>query len=439
MFNIFTKIKTHHKYQHFLQWGKLVSITSLSQLLVQGVGFVSGILIIRLLPVEEYAFYTLANAMLGTMTVLADGGISAGVMTEGGKVWQDKKKLGAVLSTGLYLRHKFAIYSLLVCLPVLYYLLTANGANIITTLLITAAMIPAFYASLSDSLLQIVPKLHQNILPLQKNQMAVGISRLFLTTLTIFIFPLAYIMILANGLSRILGNIKLRKIAYNLADKNPSVINFVVKKDILVIVSKTMPGNIYYALSGQVTIWLISIFGSTENIAEIGALSRLTMLLVVINILISTLIIPRFSRLDSTNKEIVKLFTKLIVILLIICVFVIITLSFFTPFLLQILGSEYSHLNYEFNLLIISTCASFLSSTIYGLLANRGIILNPYLFYSVVLISQVTCLIIFDISLISGVIYFGIFPAIVGFIFRIIHFYYTMNKSSKQLKQLKQL
>jgi hypothetical protein len=44
-----------------------------------------GILIIRLLPVE-YAFYTLANTMHRTMTVLADGGITTGVMSQVGKV-----------------------------------------------------------------------------------------------------------------------------------------------------------------------------------------------------------------------------------------------------------------------------------------------------------------------------------------------------------------
>jgi hypothetical protein len=93
------------------------------------VGFVCGILIIRLSPVQEYAFYTLANTMLGTMTVLSDGDISTGVMDQGGKVCKDKEKLGVVLATGLDLRRKFAIGSLLVSAPVLLYLLMHNKAS----------------------------------------------------------------------------------------------------------------------------------------------------------------------------------------------------------------------------------------------------------------------------------------------------------------------
>lgn len=85
----------------------MIFITGGAQVLVQLTGLISGILIIRLLPTNEYAFYTLANTMLGTLAVLAGGGISTGGMSEGGKVWRDKARLGGVLATGLKLRRKF--------------------------------------------------------------------------------------------------------------------------------------------------------------------------------------------------------------------------------------------------------------------------------------------------------------------------------------------
>src|SRR5690349_4585514 len=92
------KSSIHPRYLRFYELSKLVTITGGAQALVQGAGLICGILIIRLLPTNEYAFYTLANTMLGTMTVLADGGISTGVMAQGGKVWQSKAELGTVLS-----------------------------------------------------------------------------------------------------------------------------------------------------------------------------------------------------------------------------------------------------------------------------------------------------------------------------------------------------
>ena len=64
---------------------------------IHGIGMLSGIIVIRLLTTEEYAFYTLANTMLGVMTVLTDSGIGAGVTAEGGKVWKSPEKMGVFL------------------------------------------------------------------------------------------------------------------------------------------------------------------------------------------------------------------------------------------------------------------------------------------------------------------------------------------------------
>ena len=158
------QIIVHPRYSKFYGWGKLISITGGAQIIVQALGLVCGIIVIRLLPTQEYALYTLANTMLGTITVLADGGISSGVMSQGGKIWQDKEKLGAVLTTGLDLRRKFAIGSLLIITPILIYLLLHHGARLITSILIVCSLIPAIFAALSDSLLEIAPKLHQEII-----------------------------------------------------------------------------------------------------------------------------------------------------------------------------------------------------------------------------------------------------------------------------------
>ena len=182
-------IREYTGYRNLVSWIRLVSITSTAQIFVQGVGFISGILIIRLLEVEEYALYTLANTMLGTMCLLADGGISAGVMSQGGRVWQDKEKLGQILATGLELRKKFAVGSLIVCIPILIYLLRSHDASWLMVTLISLSLIPAFISQLSDTILGIPPKLHQAIPELQKNQVMVGFGRLVLTAGFIFIFP----------------------------------------------------------------------------------------------------------------------------------------------------------------------------------------------------------------------------------------------------------
>lgn len=163
--------------QKVTHWLKLTGITGSTQLLIQGIGLLSGIIIIRLLPTEHYALYTLANTMLGTMVVLADSGIGSGVTAESGKVWRDPKALGAVVNTGLDLRKKFAIGSLVIASPILIYLLHFHGAPLWMAFIIVLALIPAFISSLSSSIFIIPMKLNQDVIPAQRNAAAESVLR----------------------------------------------------------------------------------------------------------------------------------------------------------------------------------------------------------------------------------------------------------------------
>jgi O-antigen/teichoic acid export membrane protein len=403
----FLNAKKHPQYGRVLDWGKLISITGGAQIIVQAVGFACGILIIRLLPVQEYAFYTLANTMLGTMTVLADGGISTGVMAQGGKVWQDNERLGAVLETGLVLRRKFAIVSLLVSVPILVYLLLHNGASWLTSLLIAAALIPAFFAALSDSLLEIVPKLHQNILPLQKNQMAVGIGRLVLTSLTMFVFPWAFIAVLAAGVPRIWGNIQLRRISYRFADKNQEP-DTEIRTEILSLVKRIMPTSIYYCVSAQITIWLISLFGNTSSIAQLGALGRLSMLLSIFSALVATLVIPRFAKLAADKNLLLPRFMQIMGVVVVLLIIIITVVYVFPKPILWLLGDGYKDLPFELFLSVIGSCLALLSGMAFSLYSSRGWAMQPAILISINLLTIIGLASILDLSSLKGVLILNI-------------------------------
>jgi hypothetical protein len=405
--DILIKIKQHPKYDTIVSWGKLISITGSAQIMVQALGFASGILIIRLLPVQEYAFYTLANTMLGTMTVLADGGITTGVMAQGGKMWQDKEKMGVVLATGLDLRRKFAVVSLLVSVPILFYLLVHNGASWLTSTLIALALIPAFYAALSDSLLEIVPKLNQSILPLQKNQVGVGLGRLLLTGMTMFVFPWAFIGILAAGIPRILGNIKLRKLSYQFADKNQKP-DKEIRDEIIVLVKRIMPTSIYYCVSGQITIWLISIFGNTTSLAQLGALGRLSVMLSIFSVIIATLIIPRFAKLPTDKKIVLKRFVQIIGLIIVLSSIIVFIVYIFPTPILWLLGNVYKGLSFELLLSIINSCIGILAGITFQLYSSRGWTMSPFLMISINLVSIIGLASILDLSNLKGALYFNI-------------------------------
>lgn len=71
-------------------WGgfRTLLLTAGAQSGIQFLAVVTGLAVVRLLSVREYAYYTIANAALGTLTVLTDCGVTQAVLALGGKVWQ---------------------------------------------------------------------------------------------------------------------------------------------------------------------------------------------------------------------------------------------------------------------------------------------------------------------------------------------------------------
>ncbi|ANE49255.1 polysaccharide biosynthesis protein [Flavisolibacter tropicus] len=402
------RFHTYSFYSKILDWSKLIAITGSAQAIIQAIGFISGVLIIRILSTSEYALYTLANTMLGTMLVLADGGISASVMAQGGKVWQNRGKLGSVLVTGFDLRKKFAIGSLVIAIPVLFYLLRGHGAGTFTSILIVGSLVPAFYCALSGNLLAVGPTLHQMITPLQKINISVSLLRLLSLLSILLIFPFAYIAIFAASLPQIWANFRLRSISAVYADwQQPP--DSLVRNNILTVVKRIFPGSIYYCLSGQITIWLISIFGTTAAVAQIGALGRLSMMLNLFSATFTTLIIPRFARLENNKALLFKRFLHMSSGLTFLFSIIIIIVSKLPTQLLWLLGKSYSGLEHELVLSVAGSCLSLMAGLLFTIATSRNWAINPLVSIPITLVSIICAISLIDISSLRGILKLNLF------------------------------
>ncbi len=412
------------RFPFLLKWGKLLGVTGGAQVLIQGLGFVVGIYIIRVLSQEQYAYYTLANTMLGTMTVLADGGISTGVMAEGGKRWQNPDELGKVLATGMHMRRQFALGSLVVSVPILFYLLNDQGLLWWESGLLILCLIPAFLAALSGSLLQIVPRLHQNINELLRINVQLNVVRLLLTLPVLFFFPLASLAILASGVGQWVNNFQLRKLSLKRANWRVAA-DEGYRSRIMAKVKKILPGSIYYCVSGQITVWLIAIFSDTENIANIGALSRLMMVLTLVKLCIDMLIVPRYARLPSDKGQVIARFFQVLLLVLALSAAIVGAVALFPDLFLWILGEQYADLQYEVVLMTISSCLVLVSGIGYMMASSRGIIPNPYLFIAFNILAQVAILyFLVDYTTLAGVIMFSIYSTLLNLLYRVVDFLY---------------
>ncbi|MEJ7738063.1 MAG: polysaccharide biosynthesis protein [Chitinophagaceae bacterium] len=370
------RIYANPNFAKAFDWGRLITITGTAQIGVQAIGVISGILIIRVLPIEEYALYTLANTMLGTLVLLADGGISSGVMSQGGKVWTNPEKLGAVLATGLDLRKKFALFSLLITTPALLYLLRHHGVSWLMSMVIILSIIPAFIATGSGMLLEIAHKLQQDVITLQKIQIGSSVARISILSLSLFIFPWAFVALLAASFVQFWANKRLLKSSHNYFDQSQKP-DTVVRKEILSLVKRILPVVLYQCVSGQMTIWLISIVGSIAAVAKIGALGRVDMMLTPLGVLFATLVSPRFARLPDNPMLLLNRYFQIQTVLVLWSAGIVGTVWLYSSEVLWVLGGNYSNLKIEVVLSLTGSCLNLIAASSVVLSTGRGYAINP--------------------------------------------------------------
>ena len=171
-----------------LQRARIVGQFASVQVIVQVIGFASGILIVSRLEQAEYAYFTIANTMQGTINVLADIGISIGLVSIGGRVWQDSARFGQLIATAQSLRRKLGGLALLVVTPILYWMLARNGASPVYSIVLIALVVGALVVQLSLGVLAVVPRLRSDIGVIQRIDLTGAITRLLVFLVPPFCF-----------------------------------------------------------------------------------------------------------------------------------------------------------------------------------------------------------------------------------------------------------
>src|SRR5262245_11477811 len=252
--------------------GKFVTV----QVAVQAMGVASGILLVRALSQTEYAYFTLANSMMATMAILADSGIGIALSSIGGKVWQDRQRFGELINTALRMRRYLAAVAAVAVTPIMIWLLLSNGASKLYAVVITLIVLLGVNYQLLTGVLMIVPRLRSQITRVQKLDSLVAGSRLLLVSAAFFLFLDAAVAIAASIIGVALQYILLSRWVRDGIEPSAPVNND-DRRTMVGIVKHQAPNAVFYCLQGQLTVWLISVFGTTKNIAEVGALGRLGM------------------------------------------------------------------------------------------------------------------------------------------------------------------
>lgn len=397
-----------------LHRARVVGSFAAVQALVQAIGFLAGILLVRSLEQREYAYFTIANTMQGTINVLADIGISIGLFSIGGRVWHDRHRFGELITTALGLRRKLGAVAILIITPVLYFMLVRNGASLSYTALLISAVIFGLLVQLSLGVLAVVPRLRSDIRKIQTIDLTGSIARLLVLVAFMFLFLNAGVAIIVGSGALLLQYWLLRRYAAEVIDLRASE-NAEDRKAMIGFIRSQAANAVFFCLQGQITIFLISFFARRAgSVAEVGALGRLAMIFVILGNLLTNVFVPAFARCQDARK-LRWLYAGIVGGVAGFSLLVLGGTAFFPNQFLFVLGHKYAHLQHELLLMVAGAVLNALTGTFWALNASKAWIAGSWLYIPLTLVTQIALIPFIDFSSVMDVLTFNLLSAIPSF------------------------
>jgi O-antigen/teichoic acid export membrane protein len=394
-----------------LERARIVGNFAFVQGVVQLIGFASGILIVRTLAQRDYAYFTIANTMQGTISVLADIGISVGLISIGGRVWQDRHRFGQLVNTALALRKYLGAIVILVSAPVLCFLLFRNGAPVLYTAVLVLLIAAAVGAQLSNDVLSVVPRLRSDIARIQKIDFVGASARLLALVVLMSIYLNAGVAIAVATAVYLLQFAMLRNYARTVIDVNAPE-NDDDRRAMLGFVRKLAGNAIFFCLQGQIAVFLISLFARhASSVAEVGALGRLAMIFALLSNLLTNVFVPAFARAQSPRR-LRWLYAGIVGGVSAFGLSIFLGANLFPNEFLLVLGGTYAHLHDELVLMIGSALLSSITATLWALNAARAWVAGSWLYIPLTVVTQIALIPFIDFTSVAGVLTFNLVSAV---------------------------
>lgn len=382
---------------------------------------VCGFALINFLTKSDYATFTIVMALQGTAMILVDLGITQSLTALIGKGIKDRIFVGRYLVACRQLRNYMLVFGSAVLLVIIYFAAPRFEWSFSLSLFLWICLCLTLLFSSVGAVYKPVFLLKQNLVHLYKVDALAGVSRLLLILAAFtFGFLSASVAILLGVIQAAISGLGLWQLSRKNVEYPDSEANLSAERK--EIISQTLPrapGYAFFAFEGQITIFIISLLGTTMNVAELGALGRLAMLFLIFNRMGSNLVGPYMSKLDSHQVLSKTMF------------FTLITTVFFTAVagisyvfpepLLLLLGDGYQHLRLEVFLVVLAACIRSIDVIIYSICLSRKYV---YSWYSLVDILPVVVVMILgfalmDLSQLTNVLYYSVAIAVIRLLSKI--------------------
>ncbi|NVJ86003.1 MAG: oligosaccharide flippase family protein [Algoriphagus sp.] len=339
---------------------KLLTSFATGQLASQFLQVLTGFLVIRWMTKEDFGQFTLAFAVQNTFGMLVEMGLSSAFLAFIGDKHTDPVQVSRYFNAVWYWRKK--LFLVIAPLSLVAFILLTYDKNwtLLTQALLFLSIPLAIYYQGFSSFYSVVLRIKSEIGAVYKIQVGAAIFRLVIVLALYGVSWLSgWIYLWLNAATIVLTGLALAPLANRYRDLRTEA-DPESRKQVLQYIKPSMLGISFSAIQSQMTVILISIFGKTSSIADIGALGRLGQLFTFLNAFNGMILQPWFAKM-SIGKVLKN--TLFVVGTIGIGLGVFTVFSFYYPQVFQwILGKQYDNLAKEFGYSVLIACIGYISA-----------------------------------------------------------------------------
>ncbi len=391
-------------------WIGLLGAYFTAQSLTQLAGILAGILVVRHLPVKDFALYTLASSVTALLAIASDLGSTASLLHfyRGAEARGEKfaDYVGAVLDLR---RTAFAIGSvaLLIAAP---FLGATRGFGRTESFCAAVIVLITVWSQIGSSIRLVLLRLAARYGLAYRAELSGGLFRLAVIGLLVALAHLSSLAALAVGSLAAILVLVLADSPSAHPDRGERT---AARKAVGRYLLPTLPSAFYFALQGPLTIWLAAAFGNTRSIAEVGALGRLGLVVGLLTGLSGAVLVPRLAGI-AEQRAFARACLRYGALLAALGGGVLLSVALLPDAFLAILGPHYRGLQHELLLLIAGSCLSMLGSFVASVNFVRGWTRLQAVSLAGEVAVQAALIATLPLATTAGVIWFQIGSAIAG-------------------------
>lgn len=400
---------------------------------------VSGLMLVRLLAVSEYGFYTLLLSAFGFICTFSDLGATETLSYFRRRAAVKNKTWSHYYDAVMRFRRTLFIFGFFVSSVYVFYTARHIEWDMASTFAGIAIMGFASWYAIQFGIISYVLKLEQRFRQVYALELANEGVKLVAVLL---IWALGLTTALAGMTGIALGALVSSVFAARLfgylsvpVDRPNKRRAYRSSRALFGQIMPILPGTIHFTLQGPLVAWLAAYFGSVVIVAEVGALGRLGVLLGVIAGFTGTVFVPRLLAI-SDEKVFFRRYCYWWVVILMLGSIMMLVVMAFPEALLYVLGSSYSSLKNE---LVISAATAVVAS--WGAFSwhiNRARGWAKYQIYRVpfILVGQIPMFFLLDFSTTRGVLLFSLGSIALDFVFQTLISIYGFRMAHTQMKRV---